>query len=68
MYSGQLKQNSQNLKRYLLATQKKLNQASTDLDKLVGTRTKQINKKLMSVESLTEDASDKYIDVFPIEE
>lgn len=52
----------------LKATQKKLNQASTDLDKLVGTRTKQINKKLMSVERLTEDASDKYIDVFPIEE
>ncbi len=52
----------------LKATQKKLNQASTDLDKLVGTRTKQINKKLMSVESLTEDTSDKYIDVFPIEE
>ncbi|WP_346938749.1 DNA recombination protein RmuC [uncultured Clostridium sp.] len=52
----------------LKATQKKLNQASTDLDKLVGTRTKQINKKLMSVESLTNDASEKYIDVFPIEE
>jgi len=52
----------------LKATQKKLNQASTDLDKLVGTRTKQINKKLMSVERLTEDASDKYIDVFPIDE
>lgn len=52
----------------LKATQKKLNQASTDLDKLVGTRTKQINKKLMSVESLTEDTADKYIDAFPIEE
>ena len=52
----------------LKATQKKLNQASTDLDKLVGTRTKQINKKLMSVESLTNDVSEKYIDVFPIEE
>ncbi|GAA0775049.1 DNA recombination protein RmuC [Clostridium subterminale] len=52
----------------LKSTQKKLNQASTDLDKLVGTRTKQINKKLMSVESLTNDVSEKYIDVFPIEE
>ncbi len=52
----------------LKATQKKLNQASTDLDKLVGTRTKQINKKLMSVESLTNDVSEKYIDVLPIDE
>ncbi|MEG1254335.1 DNA recombination protein RmuC [Clostridium sp.] len=52
----------------LQATQKKLNQASTDLDKLVGTRTKQINKKLMSVESLTNDITDTYIDIFPIEE
>jgi DNA recombination protein RmuC len=52
----------------LKSTQKKLNQASTDLDKLVGTRTKQINKRLMSVESLTDDVSDKYVDVFPIKE
>ncbi len=52
----------------LKATQKKLNQASTDLDKLVGTRTKQINKKLMSVESLTNDVSEKYIDVLSIDE
>ncbi|MEG2290064.1 MAG: DNA recombination protein RmuC [Clostridium sp.] len=52
----------------LQATQKKLNQASTDLDKLVGTRTKQINKRLMSVESLTSDSPDAYIEIFPIDE
>lgn len=42
----------------LKSTQKKLNQASTELDKLVGTRTKQINRKLESVESLKEDNKD----------
>ncbi len=52
----------------LLSTQKKLNQASTDLDKLVGTRTKQINKKLMSVESLTSGDEDNNIEVFPLDE
>lgn len=51
----------------LKATQKKLNQASTDLDKLVGTRTKQINKKLESVESLKEDSKD-INDMLPVEE
>lgn len=48
----------------LKATQKKLNQASSDLDKLVGTRTNQINKKLESVESLQEDSEEK-LELFP---
>ena len=46
----------------LKSTQKKLNQASTDLDKLVGTRTNQINKKLKSVESLTSDESENVLE------
>lgn len=50
----------------LKATQKKLNQASTDLDKLVGTRTKQINKKLMDVESLSGDITETIIDTMQI--
>lgn len=46
----------------LKATQKKLNQASSDLDKLVGTRTKQINKKLMDVESLSTNITENIIE------
>ncbi len=52
----------------LKSTQKKLNQASTDLDKLVGTRTKQINKKLMDVESLSSEVTEVIIDGFQIRE
>lgn len=52
----------------LKATQKKLNQASSDLDKLVGTRTKQINKKLMDVESLSSDITETIIDTIQITE
>ena len=52
----------------LKATQKKLNQASSDLDKLVGTRTKQINKKLMDVESLSSDVTETIIDTIQITE
>ena len=37
------------------ATQKKLNQATADLDKLVGVRTRAINRKLSSVEELGSD-------------
>lgn len=46
----------------LKSTQKKLNQASTDLDKLVGTRTKQIKRKLMDVESLDSEDTEAIID------
>lgn len=52
----------------LKATQKKLTQASSDLDKLVGTRTKQINKKLMDVESLSSDITETIIDTMQITE
>lgn len=45
----------------LNATQNKLNQASSELDKLVGTRTRQINRKLQSVEQLSNDKSYEYI-------
>lgn len=45
----------------LNATQNKLNQASSELDKLVGTRTRQINRKLQSVEELSDDKSYEYI-------
>lgn len=52
----------------LKAAQKKLNQASVDLDKLVGTRTKQINRKLMDVESLSSDITERIIDTLQITE
>ena len=52
----------------LKAAQKKLNQASVDLDKLVGTRTKQINRKLMDVESLSSDITEGIIDTLQITE
>lgn len=45
----------------LNAAQNKLNQASSEIDKLVGTRTRQINRKLQSVESLSHDKSYEYI-------
>lgn len=52
----------------LKATQKKLTQASSDLDKLVGTRTKQINKKLMDVESLSNEVTETIMDTMQITE
>ena len=45
----------------LNAAQSKLNQASSEIDKLVGTRTRQINRKLESVEKLSYDESYEYI-------
>ncbi len=45
-------------------TQKRLEEANSELDKLVGVRTRQIQRKLKSVESLSSDMSDKmFIDV-----
>lgn len=46
----------------LNAAQSKLNQASSEIDKLVGTRTRQINRKLESVEKLSNDEINQYID------
>ena len=46
----------------LNAAQSKLNQASSEIDKLVGTRTRQINRKLESVEKLNYDQAHEYID------
>lgn len=45
----------------LNAAQSKLNQASSEIDKLVGTRTRQINRKLESVEKLSYDQAYEYI-------
>lgn len=45
----------------LNAAQNKLNQASSEIDKLVGTRTRQINRKLEGVEKLSHDQAYKYL-------
>jgi len=41
----------------LLQTQQRINQANTELDKLVGTRTRSINRKLKDVSALGEKDS-----------
>ncbi len=46
----------------LSGTQKKLNQINTDLDKLIGTRTNTIIRKLKEVERLDEDTAQKLLD------
>ena len=46
----------------LEGTQKKLNQINSDLDKLVGTRTNQIIRKLKDVEKLDEDTAQKLLE------
>lgn len=43
-------------------TQKKLNEANTELDKLVGTRTRVIQRKLKDVQELTGDEGAKLLD------
>ena len=40
----------------LLATQQRINQANSELDKLVGVRTRQIQKKLAGVQTLSDDS------------
>ena len=45
----------------LNSAQNKLNQASSEIDKLVGTRTRQINRKLKSVDKLTFEEVDTYL-------
>ena len=46
----------------LTGTQKKLNQINTDLDKLIGTRTNVIMRKLRAVEKLDEETSQKLLE------
>ena len=41
----------------LVATQQRINQANSELDKLVGVRTRQIQKKLSNVQSLEGEAT-----------
>ncbi|MDN3204635.1 DNA recombination protein RmuC [Algoriphagus sediminis] len=43
-------------------TQRKLNEANSELDKLIGTRTRAIQRKLKDVEEITEDERSKLLD------
>ena len=46
----------------LAATQNRINQANSELDKLIGTRTRSIQRKLRSVSSLAEEDSKTLLD------
>ncbi len=52
----------------LEATQKRLDQANSELDKLVGVRTRQIQRKLSSVTKISEEESDKLMSIVEIDE
>lgn len=58
---GAVKTEFSKFETVLNAAQSKLNQASSEIDKLVGTRTRQINRKLESVEKLSHDQAYEYI-------
>lgn len=59
---GAVKTEFSKFETVLNAAQNKLNQASLEIDKLVGTRTRQINRKLQSVEQLSNEQANQYID------
>lgn len=44
----------------LNATQKKLTQTSDELEKLIGTRTRQINRKLKNITEMPQESAEKY--------
>ena len=58
---GAVKTEFSKFEMVLNAAQTKLNQASSEIDKLVGTRTRQINRKLESVEKLSHNKAYDYI-------
>lgn len=58
---GAVKTEFSKFETVLNAAQTKLNQASSEIDKLVGTRTRQINRKLESVEKLSHHKAYDYI-------
>lgn len=59
---GAVKTEFANFQKVLEATQNKINQASNDLEKLVGVRTRQIQKKLQDVTSLPDTDTSAMLD------
>ena len=58
---GAVKTEFSKFERVLNSAQNKLNQASSEIDKLVGTRTRQINRKLKNVDKLSFDETGLYL-------
>lgn len=58
---GAVKTEFSKFETVLNSAQNKLNQASSEIDKLVGTRTRQINRKLKSVDKLSFDDTGIYL-------
>lgn len=58
---GAVKTEFSKFETVLNSAQNKLNQASSEIDKLVGTRTRQINRKLKSVDKLSFDNTGLYL-------
>lgn len=59
---GAVKTEFDKFEKVLSVTQQRLNQANDELDKLVGTRTRQIQRKLKDVTSLPEESTAQYFD------
>ena len=58
---GAVKTEFSKFETVLNSAQNKLNQASSEIDKLVGTRTRQINRKLKNVDKLSFDETGLYL-------
>ncbi len=59
---GAVKTEFDKFNKVLTSAQKKINMANDDLDKLIGTRTNQINRKLRDVSSLSESVSQNMLE------
>ena len=58
---GAVKTEFSKFETVLNSAQNKLNQASSEIDKLVGTRTRQINRKLKNIDKLSFEDTDAYL-------
>ena len=65
---GAIKTEFDKFEQILMATQQRLNQANSELDKLVGSRTRAIRRKLRSVEKLPEQDSRRLLELDAIAE
>ena len=63
---GAVKTEFSKFETVLNSAQNKLNQASSEIDKLVGTRTRQINRKLKNVDKLSFDDTGFYLSLIHI--
>ena len=58
---GAVKTEFSKFETVLNSAQNKLNQASSEIDKLVGTRTRQINRKLKNIDKLSFEDTEAYL-------